>query len=123
MDEYNKLTLSYNRLLKKSQNDKSTYEFNLSQRDDAIAILKAAFQKTVELLDVVCRKALQAIIDFAKKPIAKRFTYEQAYAVNDFLDADTDRQHAASTLSALSHPFLTEDEYAKREIGGAKGSQ
>ncbi len=66
LDEYNKLTRSYNRLLKKSQNDKSTYEFNLSQRDYAIAILKAAFQKAVELLDVVCRKALQAVIVFAQ---------------------------------------------------------
>ena len=89
LDEYNKLTGSYNRLLKKSQNDKNTYEFNLSQRDYAIAILKAAFQKAVELLDVVCRKALQAVIDFAKKPIAKRFTYEQTCAVNEFLDTDT----------------------------------
>ena len=116
LDEYNKLTRSYNRLLKKSQNDKSTYEFNLSQRDYAIAILKAALQKTVELLDVVCRKALRAVIDFAKKPIAKRFTYEQACAVNDFLDTDTDRQHAATTLSVLSHPFLTEDEHAKGRL-------
>ena len=116
LDEYNKLTRSYNRLLKKSQSDKSTYEFNLSQRDYAIAILKNAFQKMVELLDVVCRKALQAVIDFAKKPIARRFTYEQACAVNDFLDTDTDRLHAASTLSVLSHPFLTEDEHAKGRL-------
>ena len=116
LDEYNKLTRSYNRLLKNSQNDKSTYEFNLSQRDYAIAILKAAFQKTVELLDVVCRKALQAVIDFAKKPIARRFTYEQACAVNDFLDTSTGRQCAASTLSVLSHPFLTEGEHAKGRV-------
>lgn len=116
LDEYNKLTRSYNRLLKKSQSDKSTYEFNLSQRDYAIAILKNAFQKMVELLDVVCRKALQAVIDFAKKPIARRFSYEQACAVNDFLDTDTDRLHAASTLSVLSHPFLTEDEHAKGRL-------
>ena len=107
LDEYNKLTRSYNRLLKKSQNDKNTYEFNLSQRDYAIAILKAAFQKAVELLDVVCRKALQAVIDFAKKPIAKRFTYEQACAVNDFLDTNTNRQNTGETLTTLSHPFLT----------------
>ena len=116
LEEYNKLTQSYNRLLKKSQNDKSTYEFNLSQRDYAIAILKAAFQKTVELLDVLCRKALQAVIDFAKKPIARRFTYEQACAVNDFLDTATDRQCAVSTLSVLSHPFLTEGEHAKGRL-------
>ena len=60
--------------------------------------------------------ALNAVIDFAKKPIARRFTYEQAYAVNEFLDADTDRQHAANTLSVLSLPFLTEDEHAKGRL-------
>jgi len=116
LDEYNKLTQSYNRLLNKSQNDKSTYEFNLPQRDYAIAILKAAFQKAVELLDVVCRKALQAVIVFAQKPIAKRFAYEQACAVNDFLDTDTDRLRAANTLTPLSHPFLTESEHAKGRL-------
>lgn len=116
LDEYNKLTRSYNRLLKKSQNDKNTYEFNLSQRDYAIAILKAAFQKAVELLDVVCRKALQAVIDFAKKPIAKRFTYEQACAVNDFLDTNTNRQNTGETLTTLSHPFLTKGELAKGRL-------
>lgn len=116
LDEYNKLTRSYNRLLKKSQNDKSTYEFNLSQRDYAIAILKAAFQKAVELLDVVCRKALQAVFDFAKKPIAKRFTYEQACAVNEFLDTGPNRQSAADTLTTLSKPFLTESEHAKGRL-------
>ena len=116
LDEYNKLTRSYNRLLKKSQNDKSTYEFNLSQRDYAIAILKAAFQKAVELSDVVCRKALQAVFDFAKKPIAKRFTYEQACAVNEFLDTGPNRQSAADTLTTLSKPFLTESEHAKGRL-------
>ena len=116
LDEYNKLTRSYNRLLKKSQNDKNTYEFNLSQRDYAIAILKAAFQKAVELLDVVCRKALQAVIDFAKKPIANRFTYEQACAVNDFLDTNTNRQNTGETLTTLSHPFLTKGELAKGRL-------
>ena len=116
LDEYNKLTWSYNRLLKNFQNDKRTYELNLSQKDYAIAILRAAFQKMVELLDVACRKALQAVIDFAKKPAARRFTYEQAYAVNDFLDTDTDRQHAADTLSVLSHPFLTENEHANGRL-------
>ena len=113
LEEYNKLTRSYNRLLKKSQNDKSTYEFNLSQRDYAIVTLKNAFQKMVELLDIVCRKALQAVIGFAKKPIARRFTFEQASAVNDFLEQNIDRQHAADTLAILSRPFLTEREQEK----------
>ena len=113
LDEYNKLTRSYNRLLKKSQNDKSTYEFNLSQRDYAIVTLKNAFQKMVELLDIVCRKALQAVIGFAKKPIARRFTFEQASAVNDFLEQNIDRQHAADTLAILSRPFFTEREQEK----------
>lgn len=116
LDEYNKLTRSYNRLLKKSQNDKSSYEFSLSQKDYAIAVLKTTLQKMIELLDAVCRKALQAVIDFAKKPIAKRFTYEQTCAVNDFLDTDIDRQRAASTLAVLSHPFLTENEHAKGRL-------
>ena len=116
LDEYNKLTWSYNRLLKNFQNDKRTYELNLSQKDYAIAILRAAFQKMVELLDVACRKALQAVIDFAKKPTARRFTFGRACAVNDFLDTDTDKQHAATTLSVLSHPFLTEDEHAKGRL-------
>lgn len=116
LDEYNKLTRSHNRLLKKSKNDNSTYEFNLSQRDYAIAILKNTFQKMVELLDVVCNKALQTFIDFAKRPNARRFTYEQASAVNDFLEKDIDRQHAADTLSIISRPFLTENEHTKGRL-------
>ena len=116
LDEYNKLTQSYNRLLKKSQNDKKSYETALSQKNCIIASLISAFQKAIDLLDVVCRKALKAVIDFAKKPTARRFTFGQACAVNDFLDTDTDRQHAATTLSVLSHPFLTEDEHAKGRL-------
>ena len=113
LDEYNKLTQSYNRLLKKSQNDKKSYETALSQKDCIIANLISAFQKAIELLDTVCRKALKAVIDFAKKPIARRFTYEQACAVNDFLDMGSDRQGAADTLITLSRPFLTENEYTR----------
>ena len=30
-----------------------------------------------------------------------------------FFHTDTDRQHAADTLSVLSHPFLTEDDHTK----------
>ena len=113
LEEYNKLTQSYNRLLKKSQSDKKSYETALSQKNCIITNLIYAFQKAIELLDTVCRKALKAVIDFSKKPIARRFTFEQACAVNEFLDTNTDRQHAAYTLSVLSRPFLTEKEYAK----------
>ena len=113
LDEYNKLTLSYNRLLKKLQSDKKSYEVALSQKDSIIAVLQAAFQKTIGLLDVICRRALKAVIDFAKNPIARRFTYEQACAVNDFLDMGSDRQGAADTLITLSRPFLTENEYTR----------
>ena len=116
LDEYNKLTLSYNRLLKKSQSDKKSYEVALSQKDSIIAVLQAAFQKTIGLLDVICRRALKAVIDFAKNPIARRFTFEQACAVNEFFDTNTDRQHVASTLSVLSSPFLTENEHAKGRL-------
>ena len=49
LDEYNKLTLSYNRLLKKSQSDKKSYETALSQKNSIIAVLQAAFQKTIGL--------------------------------------------------------------------------
>ena len=113
LEEYNKLTQSYNRLLKKSQSDKESYETALSQKNCIITNLIYAFQKAIELLDTVCRKALKAVIDFSKKPIARRFTFEQACAVNEFLDTNTDRQHAAYTLSVLSRPFLTEKEHAK----------
>lgn len=113
LEEYNKLTQSYNRLLKKSQSDKKSYETALSQKNCIITNLIYAFQKAIELLDTVYRKALKAVIDFAKKPIARRFTFEQACAVNEFLDTNTDRQHAAYTLSVLSRPFLTEKEHAK----------
>ena len=116
LDEYNKLTQSYNRLLKKSQNDKKSYETALSQKNCIIASLISAFQKAIDLLDVVCRKALKAVIDFAKKPIARRFTYEQACAVNDFLDMGSDRQGTADTLITLSRPFLTENEYTKGRL-------
>ena len=61
LDEYNKLTQSYNRLLKKSQNDKKSYETALSQKNCIIASLISAFQKAIDLLDVVCRKALKAV--------------------------------------------------------------
>jgi hypothetical protein len=113
LNEYNKLTQSYNRLLKKSQSDKKSYETALSQKDCIIANLISAFQKAIDLLDVVCRKAMKAVIDFAKKPIARRFTYEQACAVNEFLDTGSDRREAADTLITLSRPFLTENEYTK----------
>lgn len=113
LNEYNKLTQSYNRLLKKSQSDKKSYETALSQKDCIIANLISAFQKAIDLLDVVCRKALKAVIDFAKKPAARRFTYEQACAVNEFLDTGSDRREAADTLITLSRPFLTENEYTK----------
>ena len=113
LEEYNKLTQSYNRLLKKSQSDKKSYETALSQKNCIITNLIYAFQKAIELLDTVYRKALKAVIDFAQKPIARRFTFEQACAVNEFLDTNTDRQHAACTLSVLSRPFLTEKEHAK----------
>lgn len=113
LDEYNKLIQSYNRLLKKSQSDKKSYETALSQKNCIIANLISAFQKAIELLDSVCRKALKAVIDFAKKPIARRFTYEQACAVNEFLDTGSDRREAADTLITLSRPFLTENEYTK----------
>ena len=43
-------------------------------------------------------------------------TFEQARAVNDFFHTDTDRQHAADTLSVLSHPFLTEDDHTKGRL-------
>ena len=111
--ENNKLTQSYNSLLKKSQNDKKSYEATLSQKNYIIANLISAFQKAIELLDVVCRKALQAVIDFAKKTIARRFTYEQACAVNEFLDKGSDRRRTADTLITLSRPFFTENEYTK----------
>lgn len=111
--ENNKLTQSYNSLLKKSQNDKKSYEATLSQKNYIIANLISAFQKAIELLDVVCRKALQAVIDFAKKPAARRFTYEQACAVNEFLDKGSDRRGTADTLITLSRPFFTENEYTK----------
>ena len=116
MDEYNKLTQSYNRLLKKSQSDKKSYEMALSQKNCIIANLISAFQKAIDLLNIVCRKALKAVIDFAKKPIARRFTYEQACAVNEFLDMGSDRQGAADALITLSRPFLTENEYTKGRL-------
>ena len=116
LDEYNKLTQSYNRLLKKSQSDKKSYEMALSQKNCIIANLISAFQKAIDLLNIVCRKALKAVIDFAKKPIARRFTYEQACAVNEFLDMGSDRQGAADALITLSRPFLTENEYTKGRL-------
>ena len=67
-------------------------------------------------MDTVCRKALKAVIDFSKKPIARQFTFEQACAVNEFLDTNTDRQQAACTLSVLSRSFLTKKEHAKGEL-------
>ena len=45
LDEYNKLTWSYNRLLKNSQNDKRTYELNLSQKDYASPSLEPLFRR------------------------------------------------------------------------------
>ncbi len=116
LDEYDKLNRSYNRLLKKAHRDKNAYKAILSQKDFIISLLKSAFLKAIETLDAVCRMALQAVIDFAKKSIARRFTYEQACAVNDFLDTGTDRHCAASTLSVLSHPFLTEGEHTKGRV-------
>ena len=110
LDEYNKLTQSYNRLLKKS------YETALSQKNCIIANLISAFQKSIGLLDTVCRKTLKAVIDIAKKPIARRVTYEQSCAVNEFLDMGFDRQGAADTLITFSRPFLTENEHAKGRL-------
>ena len=110
LDEYNKLTQSYTRLLKKS------YETALSQKNCIIANLISAFQKAIELLDTVCRKALKVVIDFAKKPIARRFIYEQACAVNEFPDMGSDRHGAADTLITFSQPFLTENEHAKGRL-------
>lgn len=43
-----------------------------------------AFQKAIDLLDAVCRKALKTVIDFAKETLTRQFTFEQACAVNDF---------------------------------------
>ena len=102
--------------MKKSKKDKYSYEAALSRKNCIIASLISAFQKAIELLDVVCRKALKAVIDFAKKPIARRFTYEQACAVNDFLDMGSDRQGTADTLITLSRPFLTENEYTQGRL-------
>ena len=103
-------------IYRKRQSDKSAHEAILSQKDYVIAFLESAFLKVIDLLDTVCRKALKAVIDFSKKPIARRFTFEQACAVNEFLDTDADRQHAACTLSVLSCPFLTKKEHAKGEL-------
>lgn len=113
LEEYNKLTQNYNRLLKKVQSDKNAYKATLLQKDFIISLLKSAFLKTIDMLDAVCRKALQAVIDFAKKPAARRFTFEQACAVNEFLDTGTNRQSTADTLITLSRPFLTDNEYTK----------
>lgn len=88
----------------------------LSQKNCIITNLISAFQKAIDLLNIVCRKALKAVIDFAKKPIARRFTYEQACAVNEFLDMGSDRQGAADALITLSRPFLTENEHAKGRL-------
>lgn len=74
----------FNRLLKKSKKDKYSYEAALSRKNCIIASLISAFQKAIELLDVVCRKALKTVIDFAKEPLTRQFTFEQACAVNDF---------------------------------------
>ena len=106
----------FNRLLKKSKKDKYSYEAALSRKNCIITSLISAFQKAIELLDVVCRKALKTVIDFAKEPLTRQFTFEQACAVNDFFHTDTDRQHAADTLSVLSHPFLTEDDHTKGRL-------
>lgn len=70
---------------------KKPYETALSQKNCIIANFISVFQKAIELLDTVCRKTLKVVINFAKKPIARRFTYEQASAVNDFLDMGSDR--------------------------------
>lgn len=113
LEEYNKLTQSYNRLLKKVQSDKNAYKATLLQKDFIISLLKSAFLKAIDMLDAVCRKALQAVIDFVRKPTTRRFTYEQACAVNDFLDMGSGRQGAADTLITLFRPFLTENEYTK----------
>lgn len=78
--------------------------------------LISAFQKAIELLDTVCRKALKVVIDFAKKPIAKWFTYEQSCAVNEFLDMGSDRHGTVDTLITFSQPFLTENEHAKGRL-------
>ena len=102
--------------MKKSKKDKYSYEAALSRKNCIIASLISAFQKAIELLDVVCRKALKTVIDFAKEPLTRQFTFEQACAVNDFFHTDTDRQHAADTLSVLSHPFLTEDDHTKGRL-------
>ena len=74
----------FNRLLKKSKNDKCSHETALSQKNCIIANLIFAFQKAIDLLDAVCRKALKTVIDFAKEPLTRQFTFEQACAVNDF---------------------------------------
>ena len=74
----------FNRLLKKSKNDKYSYEAALSRKNCIITNLISAFQKAIELLDVVCRKALKTVIDFDKESLTRQFTFEQACAVNDF---------------------------------------
>lgn len=108
-------------IYRKRQSDKSAYEATLSQKDYIIAFLESAFLKAIDLLDTVCRKALKAVIDFSQKPIARQFTFEQACAVNEFLDTDTDRQHAINTLSvpSLSHRKRTR----QRGTGDAECSQ
>ena len=89
----------FNRLLKKSKNDKCSYETALSQKNCIIANLISAFQKAIlprnHLPDNHIRTGL---------------------CCQWFFHTDTDRQHAADTLSVLSHPFFTEDEHTKGRL-------
>lgn len=92
LEEYNKLALNYNRLLKRSQSDKCSYETALSQKNCIIANLISAFQKAIDFLEVVCRKALKAVINFAKnlspdgshtsKPVPSMAFYKKISADN-----------------------------------------
>lgn len=113
MNKYKKIHLNYDKLQKEYQEEKQMLEQLLTQRDTTIADLESAIIVVVALLSKECYKALKSIIEYAKKPLAKRFTFEQAKAVNDFLVTGKDRHKYATALTNIANIFLTKKEQDK----------
>ena len=103
----------YNELLQNYRALKANSEYDIKKLKQEYQTLKDRLDKFLESFSEAVKKAIKAVISFAKSKIYSEFSRDHKEAVVNCLNAYTVPEDMAHNLKVFTVPFLTDREHEK----------
>ena len=113
VEKHNGVVGKYNELLQNFRALKANSEYDFKKLKQEYQTLKDRIDKFLESFSEIVRKAIKAVISFAKSKMYTEFSRDHKEAVVKCLNAYTVPEDMAHNLKVFTVPFLTDREHEK----------